>query len=361
MIPRQGKLPSLLEVAVKLVFKPNLPINFYKRFFILIGDAMPLFYDAYGTGFIRAKGEVKEQRPAPLRHAHVQAYRNRQVAGLGVLNPDEMDEIVRREGHSELFAIVGLDGTRAMATTGVGNPSPLTRTGEASRCDIAPAHEFFIDDCDGTAKEITLSTTNLDFGFAPFMSSSEAKTVNVTNRTNGKVVIQWVLPRTRGEKNEAHSELEEDSIATIIARKFKDPNAPQAPDFFAPSFAVEPKSIDLNPGKTQTFKVYFRPMQSNRNYVSELEAMVYFKNQRTFRLVNDSTLTPPWSLTLRTIGHTFATGQLLAKAVLTGGAVRGGKLVFPCTYVGDAGYQTIRLINSSNLPSTFRFAMLVLA
>ena len=38
----------------------------------------------------------------------------------------------------------------------------------------------------------------------------------------------------------------------------------------------------------------FQPVQSNRNYFSELEAYVFFKNQRTFRLVNDPTATPPW-------------------------------------------------------------------
>ena len=36
--------------------------------------------DAMGTGYVVAKGEVQEQRPAPLRHAHVQAFRNRCLA-----------------------------------------------------------------------------------------------------------------------------------------------------------------------------------------------------------------------------------------------------------------------------------------
>lgn len=32
-----------------------------------------------GTAYVVPKGEVQEQRPAPLRHAHVQAFRNRCV------------------------------------------------------------------------------------------------------------------------------------------------------------------------------------------------------------------------------------------------------------------------------------------
>jgi len=45
-------------------------------------------------------------------------------------------------------------------------------------------------------------------------------------------------------------------------------------------------------------QVTFQPVQSNRNYFSELEAYVFFKNQRTFRLVNDPTATPPWYVPL---------------------------------------------------------------
>ena len=50
----------------------------------------------------------------------------------------------------------------------------------------------------------------------------------------------------------------------------------------------------------------------SRNFVSELEAYVYFKNQRTFRLVNDHSLTPPWCLTVAAVGHTFSTGAILS-------------------------------------------------
>lgn len=115
MYPKQGILSAGLETAVKLTFSPQLPINYYKRYFVLIGNSLPLFYDAMGTGYIRAKGEIKEQRPAPLRHAHIQAYRNRAVQGLGGLNPDEMDEIIEKEGISELFALAGTSGTRPLA------------------------------------------------------------------------------------------------------------------------------------------------------------------------------------------------------------------------------------------------------
>jgi hypothetical protein len=78
LFPKQGIIPALASMyPVKITFSPDSPINFYRRMFILVSDALPLFMDCMGSGYIRAKGEIKEQRPWPLRHAHIQAYRNR--------------------------------------------------------------------------------------------------------------------------------------------------------------------------------------------------------------------------------------------------------------------------------------------
>jgi hypothetical protein len=62
-------------------------------------------------------GEVREQRPAPLRHAHIQAFRNRAAAGLGHLSPEELDRMLDEEGVSDFFAKpgVGTDATKVMA------------------------------------------------------------------------------------------------------------------------------------------------------------------------------------------------------------------------------------------------------
>ena len=42
---------------------------------------------------------------------------------------------------------------------------------------------------------------------------------------------------------------------------------------------------------------------------------------------------------------------------ISGGAIRSGKLVFPCTYLGDSVFQTFMVRNTSNLPATFSFYM----
>lgn len=322
--PKQGVIPAQFQqFPITLTFSPPRPINYYRRVFMLIGDNLPLFYDAMGSGFIRAKGDIKEQRPAPLRFAHVQAYRNRQVQGVGGLSPPELDDMYAQgSGDPAFFASVGRVGTRALAVTSL--QSPLTRTGEATRVAVAAAHELFIDDTDGTAKDLTVNKTSLDFGFTPYQSHSDPQTIVLTNNTRGKVCVVWEIPLDMG--------------------------GPCA-------FQVDPPTLEIGAGASAKCRVTFKPQQSNRNFLSELEAFVYFKNQRTFRLVNDSTLTPPWCLAVQASGHTFASGQLLATIKLTGSNVRRGKLVFPTCFEGESSYQTFMLRNTSNLPSIFRFEL----
>jgi hypothetical protein len=341
--PKMGRIPALSQgVPIKLRFAPQRPINYCRRVTILIEDALPLFYDVMGTGYIRAKGEIKEQRPAPLRFAHIMAYRNRALNGVGHLSPDELDDLYeRREGPAEFFAQVGLAGTRATSVAAIQNP--LTRTGDTSRVTVAAAHEFFLEPTDPACCDITINRVGMDFGYTPYATTSRVQTVTMTNHTNGKVSVVWQLPTTHGAGAEK---------STLATR----PNAfdPPPPPSKAPAFQIEPNDAEIAPGKSLTFNVTFQPVQSNRNYFSELEAFVFFKNQRTFRLVNDATASPPWCLVLSAGGHTFASGQLLAKAKFTGGNIKNGKLVFPCCYAGEACYQTVVVRNTSNLPSTFR-------
>ena len=349
--PRQGVIPAEFQFyPIKIWFIPKKPINYYRRIFILVANAPPIFFDIMGSGFIRAKGEIKEQRPFPLRHAHVQALRNRQVLGMGKLSPDELDQLYLQleQGDTnvmlqrEIFALIGKGGTAAISVTNI--KAPLTRSGETTRTAIAPAHEFFVNDNDYTARDVTLDKYILDFGYTSYGSRSEAQHVTITNHTNGKISVMWALPQVHGTRMSMLDQ--EDGIVTN--------NSTDNPSM-QPSFDVEPNNADINPGKSQTFLIIFKPYQSNRNSVSELEAFVFFKNQRTFRLVNDTTMSPPWCLGVTAIGHTFATGQLSAKAKLCGSNVKNGKLVFPSTIEGGQQFQTIMLQNTSNLPFTFSF------
>ena len=50
-----------------------------------------------------------------------------------------------------------------------------------------------------------------------------------------------------------------------------------------PCFSVTPPTAEIYAGQKCTFKIVFYPTQSNRNFMSEIEAIVSFKSQRTFR------------------------------------------------------------------------------
>lgn len=326
--PISGVISSKNEVSIKVTFSPSKPINFYRRVFCLLEDCLPQFVDLLGSGYIRASGEVKERRPMPLRYAHVQAARNRSVAGLGHLSADELDALnearLDDEVSAGLFAGVGRGGTQAMAVSAVRHP--VTRSGESTRCAVAVAHEFFISGTDASSLEVVLSRTHIDFGYAAYNTSSEPSNVSMVNNSNSTVTVCWFVPCC-------------ESGDSAVAR--------------SPLFSIAPSTCDILPKSSQTFSVVFASKQSNRNSVTEAEAIVYFKNQRTFRLVNDATMTPPWNLQLRLSGHTFSTGQLLASVRIVGCSVRHGKIVFPCAYVGEAIFQTVVLENTSNLPAIF--------
>lgn len=347
MLPKQGIIPPLIKsYAVKVIFIPVKPINYYRRFFVLVGDALPLFYDCLGTGFIRAKGEVKEQRPAPIRHAHVQAYRNRSVEGKGGCTPEELDELYEQpDANMAYFAQIGRIGTKAMSITSL--QRPITRTGDTIRNLVAPAHEFFIEQTDATAKEVTLNSAKLDFGFTQYHDLSAPQTVTIHNHTNGKVAVQWYIPTVKGMTIDLSKTRGTDREIITADRNEKEIEALQA-------FSVSPMLSEINAGQSMSYTIVFCPKQSSRNFLCELEAYVYFKNQRTFRLVNDFSLVPPWCLTVSAMGHTFQTGQLLAKGVFSGGNINRGKLVFPCCYYGECLYQIAMLRNTSDLPCTFQ-------
>ena len=73
--------------ASSVLTRCQLLLRCFRRVFCLLENQQPLVLDAMGTAYVVPKGEVQEQRPAPLRHAHVQAFRNRCVRPALALAP----------------------------------------------------------------------------------------------------------------------------------------------------------------------------------------------------------------------------------------------------------------------------------
>ena len=291
----------------------------YRRLFILIQHRNgPLFLDLLGTGYLPADGPVKEQRPFPLRHAHIQAHRNRLVKGWGPCSPDDLDDKFqdflsqgKPRKDAMLFAKVGADGHDEVfdKTT---TEDPMTRSGDTTRKDIAIAAEFFVDES-GAGQLVEVSASSFDFGNCGSGESLRRK-FTVTNRTHGKVSIAWAASNA--------------------------------------AFIVTPDTADVGAGKGYDFDIRFAPTHDGASYFDTLEATAFFKNQRSFRLVNDATLSPPWHLRLRCYGHSFLPSHDRFAPQFSF-EPPDPTFQFPACHLGDATYQVLKFQNNSNLPAIF--------
>ena len=231
--------------------------------------------------------------------------------------PAELEELFQSGTRHDLF-----DLEQVNPTSCGGSATRLTRSGEATELEIAPMHTFFKPQC-GVGEEITMDVTSLDFGACSRHRPAERRRIVVRNNTHGKVTCMWRIPLSDDDDDEL-------------------------------DFEVIPSSADIGPGQTYTFRVAFRPSQDDFYYNQEIEAFVYFKSNRNFRLVNDDTLVPPWCLTCRVFGHTFGGNSEQFIPTMECSA-RDNLVCFPPCHLGDAVYQTIKVENKGDTPTEYQF------
>ena len=137
--------------------------------------------------------------------------------------------------------------------------------------------------------------SGLDFGYTPYLSTSRAQTLTMTNHTRGKVLVVWQLPTTHGAggPDAGHSVATQvrpllpapttypsphqphlgrslcapsrltpaapsvtPSHQAVVKRTGFDPPPPESR---APAFHVDPMETEINPGKSVTFQVSHYP------------------------------------------------------------------------------------------------------
>ena len=306
-----GVIPPKLQTHVTLVFEPKVSGNFYRRIFCLFKDQLPLCIDCIGTGYADLS-----RRPPPLTLAQVDAHRRRQRAGKGHLSPMELEELLQTDQR-------WFDLTKVDVSPCGGHPQRLSRSGEATELELGIVSQFFENQC-GAGQEVSIEQDLLDFGPCLRTRHPEPKTVRVYNRTNAKVTCMWRVPESDDDDDEA-------------------------------DFLVIPDIADIPAHGSYVFKVAFLPTQNDFYYNQEIEAYIFFKSNRNFRLVNERTLTPPWCLTIPVFGHTFgaASSQFLPR-ISTSLLGRNNQVHFPACYVNDSVYQTFQVTNESDTPSTYK-------
>lgn len=331
-----GRIPPFLDRNVTITFSPSQAGNFYRRFFLLILNQTTQFIDVLGTGY------DDKTRPSPFQQAHVDAYRLRLEAGLGLLSPDQLENY--QQDHGDALFVKGAlkrakeeeasrqDGVETPVPGSLPLPSALqTRSGEATLAEVEVAHEYFVT-VDDKGNPVMVTIPQIDFGNCSIVQQPSKKVLHVANNTHGKVTCSWRVATTGGstEANAPNSDVKK-------------------------AFQVFPESSDIAAGDTAEFRVAFQPTQSNTYYFAELEGYVAFKSNRTFRLVNVDTFTPPWCVTAKVCGNTFPspTEQFLAKVRFR---VPKNKVHFPPCHLGDSVFQTLAIENASDTPALFSFA-----
>lgn len=393
------------EVAMMVNFKPPFAINYYNRIFVLVENHPPIVIDMYGSGYVVANGDIKEQRPLPITFEHVIAFRNRQVLGSSKMSSSELDTMYKAlwnatsldgdgddDGNNidfdmslwslqekiSMFAIshdvwerasvpaianetqgtrpppllssyLKFDRTNNVSSASV--RSPLTRSGEDCRENVAVYRELFLSQTDKSANEVYLSCDNLDFGYCKQtidVQDFRSKTIVVTNTTHGRMSISWTYPGQKADEFDA----------TISPERSKHGNLSNA------CVVIEPNCCDVDAGKSASFRVIVLSSAANMHFQNEIQAICYYKNQRTFRLVSDAVLTPPIALSIQVYNHTFNHSHLssIVKAATlpyptTEDMDPTSTITFPACYFGDSVYQTYRLNNYSNLPTRFSLSL----
>ena len=310
--PAYGVLPPRLNAFINFVFSPTEPGNYYRRVYVLFLNASPIAIDLIGSGF------NDKRRPLPIAPTFVHDYLRREARGMHRMSPEELQaRASRRHEALERGEVIDEDDDAFDPTN-----SELAVTLDPSS-EQALMRGLFRGSSWRQAA-VFLEEDYIDFGAGSRLRPSEAKTVRVTNKTSGKLAIQWIVPPgyVKGSPKDRAS----------------------------PVFAITPSTCDVLPNTTASFKVQFRPQSDQQYYVQSLECFCSFKSMRTFRLVNEDNFALPWCLTLTASGDSFPVN---AEQFIPRGLLSHRLLTFPAVHVGDAAYQTISIKNDNDTPMLF--------
>ncbi|KAG9470536.1 hypothetical protein GDO78_017428 [Eleutherodactylus coqui] len=290
-----GKLGPKESQSIKITFAPVHRMPYYRRVACLIHHQDPQFVDLIGTC------HSDMDKPAILLPQHLSTYRTNTARGLSVYPPDILDAALES-------GKLGTDSTGALALLEESANAP-----SAEKCVRDATSEFFDDEeASNPTSHITASTRNFDFGCCD-CSSEEPLPLSLTNHTKGKVTVIWTCK----------------------------PNSP---------FCITPECTEIPPLKSMAFRVIFHPSQINTLYAAQLEGFAFYKVLRDYRNVKDITICPPWCITLRALGHTFALGQehFIPRCVLD-----SPRMVFPPAKQDGRTHRSLLLQNTGCTIMTF--------
>lgn len=297
-----GLLPGKGSQTIVLHFSPSKPINYYRRLTCLVQNQDPIFIDLFGTC------HTEQVKPAVLQKKHLDHYQIHVSRGLSRIPPEQLNELLETRR-----LLLDEEGTLMFPENSSSSNilQPVT--------ELAPMQELFchasIGETTVVIPHVSLDVHNADFGRLQDPKAVEQKTVNITNHTKGKISCVWM----------------------------KDAKG---------IFSVSPEECDILPLKTASFRLTFRPNAGNQFFSADLECYAFYKSMRDYRLVEDSTLCPPWCLSLSATGHTFTLGT---ETFIPRSQWDTNHLVFPAVTADRASFRTLLLTNTGHNPIHFAF------
>lgn len=295
-----GMIPANSFMVVTLFFGPNAAINYQKHVFCVVkGAVSPLMLNVIGTAY------TDKNRPARLEQKHVDIFRHMQLNDVREHPPPpekakdttQQQPVDDEEDESEQHDI---------AT-------------QAAQTRVLSATATFLEmmlPMDAKQRDITMSPDVLDFGPCSSMSMSDKHTVTITNKTSQKVCVAFMV--------------------------VGDTRMPCTPDERS-VYQVYPPQGEIGSRASADFTVSFRPRCEGIFECAMLEAIVYQKVNRTFRLVDLKRFTPPWSLSIRGMGHTMGHVRTEPNIEISEPHIR-----FRACHPGERSYQVAMLTNTGD-------------
>lgn len=170
-----GVVPPRLSAYVNFTFCPRVAGNYYKRAVLLLRNQSPLYVDIIGSGY------TEKRRPAPLQPKFVLQALIREKMGLDKLSPEELQ--------------AKADDSRA--ADAAGEPLADELSEGFSMADFSSEHVLMQSIFKGSAANdapVSLDQESIDFGGGSSLRPRESRSVQVINRTGGKMLVHWIVP-----------------------------------------------------------------------------------------------------------------------------------------------------------------------
>ncbi|EDV21132.1 uncharacterized protein TRIADDRAFT_60400 [Trichoplax adhaerens] len=296
-----GQLPPNHSEAIKIVFKPALTISYYRKVFLVVHNQETRAIELFGSSF------TEQERPAVIHAKHVHRFRKLEERGLTIFPPEFLSEMLK-EGK------VSLDSEGAI----------MVKEAEAFEPYLRPyipltTQEEYFDLADNVEKivspHVSLDQQQVNFGSCPNIKSFEQRNITIANHTRGKICCCWIT-----------------NIQNV--------------------FSITPDVTTIQPLKSASFVVTFKPNSPNQFYEAELECYAGYKSMREYRLVTDHTIMPPWCLTVTLSGHTF---RSTVDTYLPRYKFENHELIFPTVSANEESYRTLLLSNAGSNPIDYEF------